>query len=509
MSENHESREEYRKRLEKRIHDQVERDRQEKRASRPRRTLNWHKAVASLKLSGSKAANNYSQQPIPRPKNNQAPEVHHYRTPRWVKNIIWVLVILVLIGGGYEYHKLHSAAQNIFGNSNGKISRKLQKGEPVSVLAMGTDVGALDRGNSGGNTDSLELFTINPKTKRITMTSIPRDTLVRVNTNKGPTYVKINAAYSIGGPKQTVRQVSELLDVPIDYYAVLNMGVLKKVVNTVGGVTVDNPFAFDYEGHHFKKGKQHLNGELALKYSRMRYEDPNNDYGRQKRQQQIIESVIQKFKASGSLTTANKILDAVKDGVKTNIPIDDIATLYGNYHAAMNKVITYHFKGQNATIDGVSFQIASPKEINRISKLIRKQLGLKAKKVVNHETKMYKSQPTYDGVSNTDFILPGGASYNDPGSGNGSDYVTTRGNSHRRSSYNSSSRESTYNNGTGERTYSGNAYRYSQRTYQRANTYGTSRYEQHNYRQSTPTRGIENTPTVERSTTTVRTEENR
>ena len=134
--------------------------------------------------------------------------------------------------------------------------------------------------------------------------------------------------------------------------------------------------AFTYEGHHFKKGKQHLDGELALKYSRMRYSDPNNDYGRQKRQQQIIESVIQKFKKSGSIGTANNILDAVKDGVKTNIPVDDIATLYGNYHAAMDNVTTYHFQGQDATIDGVSFQIASPKEINRISKLIRKQLGL-------------------------------------------------------------------------------------------------------------------------------------
>ena len=191
--------------------------------------------------------------------------------------------------------------------------RLLQKGEPVSVLAMGTDVGALDRGNKGGNTDSIELFTINPKTKRITMTSIPRDTLVRINTDDGADYVKLNAAYSIGGPKQTVKQVSELLDVPIDYYAVINMGVLKKVVNSLGGVEVDNPFAFTYEGHHFKKGKQHLNGNEALKYSRMRYQDPNNDYGRQKRQQQILSSVITKFKKSGSISSANKIMDAVGD----------------------------------------------------------------------------------------------------------------------------------------------------------------------------------------------------
>ncbi|WCT58444.1 LCP family protein [Limosilactobacillus vaginalis] len=429
MNDNHETREEYRKKMEQRIHDKVAQDQKQNHESK----------MSKFKLPKFKSSNNNKPRRTSSNMNPNTPEVHHYRTPRWVKNIIWALVILVLLGGGYEYHKINSAANNIFGSGDGKISKKLQKGEPVSVLAMGTDVGALDRGNTGGNTDSLELFTINPKTKKITMTSIPRDTLVRVPTKEGPTYVKINAAYSIGGPKKTVKAVSELLDVPIDYYAVINMGVLKKVVNTVGGVTVDNPFAFTYEGHHFKKGKQHLNGELALKYSRMRYSDPNNDYGRQKRQQQIIESVIQKFKKSGSIGTANKILDAVKDGVKTNIPVDDIATLYGNYHAAMDNVTTYHFQGQDATIEGVSFQIASPKEINRISKLIRKQLGLKPKKVVNHETRMYKSQPSYNGVTNTDFILPGGASYNDPGSGNGSDYVIGGKTSTKSSSQNQSS----------------------------------------------------------------------
>ena len=400
-NDHRESREEYRKKLEKKIYENAHHNEPHEH----------HHRRPHLQGGG---------RPTPPP----VPEKHHYHTPKWMKWLIWLLIVLVAAGGLYEYHKVHQMATGVFSNGDGKISKKLQKGEPVSVLAMGTAVGALDRGNKGGNTDSIELFTINPKTKRITMTSISRDTLVRVNTDDGADYVKINAAYSIGGPKQTVKQVSELLDVPIDYYAVINMGVLKKVVNSLGGVEVDNPFAFTYEGHHFKKGKQHLNGEQALKYSRMRYEDPNNDYGRQKRQQQILSSVIAKFKKSGSISSANKIMDAVGDGVKTNIPIDDIATLYGNYHSAMDNVSTYHFQGQNATIDGVSFQIASPKEINRISKLVRKQLGLKPVTVNNHETRMYKSQPNYDGYNNTDFILPGGASYNDPGSGNGSDTVS-------------------------------------------------------------------------------------
>lgn len=226
--------------------------------------------------------------------------------------------------GGYEYTKLHSTAEGIFATGDGKLDTKLRNGDPVSVLALGTDVGALDRGNKGGNTDTIELITINPKKEKITMTSIPRDTLVRVDTSEGADYVKINAAYSIGGAKQTVKQVEELLDVPVDYYAVINMGVLEKVVDAVGGVDVDNPFAFTYEGHHFKKGKQHLNGALALKYSRMRYDDPNNDYGRQKRQQQVMKSVVNTFKHKGSISAANKILSAVKDGIKTDVPMDSI-----------------------------------------------------------------------------------------------------------------------------------------------------------------------------------------
>ena len=351
--------------------------------------------------------------------DHRPPYIHHHKGGfKWVWRIVAIICVLLFVAGGYEYHQLHNTAKGVFTNGDGKVDKKLAQGKPVSILAMGTDVGALNRGNSGGNTDTLEIITVNPKKESITMTSIPRDTLVRVNTSKGADYVKINAAYSIGGPKQTVKQVKELLGIPIDYYAVVNMGVLKKVVNAVGGVDVDNPFAFDYEGHHFPKGKQHLNGNLALKYSRMRYDDPNNDYGRQKRQQQIMTNVIHKFKTSGSVSAINKILAAVKDGVKTNIPLDSISVLYGNYRPAMNNVKTYHFQGKNATIDGASFQIASPKEINRISKIIRTQLGLDPITVDNHETRIYRMQTNYDGYNHTDFKLPGSAEYNVPGSGN-------------------------------------------------------------------------------------------
>lgn len=408
----HETREQYRERIQQDIDQQVNQTESydDQPIAQPSQTTN----------DGGNGSNNNG--------NNGGSNWHPHRTGGWLKAFILLIILVILGAGGVEYHRIHSTAKGIFGAKSGKINPKLKRGEPISVLLMGTDVGALNRGNKGGNTDTLELMTINPKKQRISMTSIPRDTLVRVNTKEGADYVKINAAYSIGGSKQTCKQVSELLNVPVNYYAVINMGVLKKVVNAVGGVDVNNPFAFTYEGHHFKKGQQHLNGELALKYSRMRYSDPNNDYGRQRRQQQIMSDVITKFKENGSVSAVNKILDAVKDGVKTNVPIDNVAILYANYHAAMNNVSKYHFQGKDATIEGVSFQIASPKEINRVSKLVRNQLGLPYEKVHNYETWMYHKQHGYNGVTNTDFELPNGAEYNVPGSG-GHHHSSTSGSS--------------------------------------------------------------------------------
>ena len=271
---------------------------------------------------------------------------------RWLALLIILGIVLI---GGYEYHAWQTAADKaVVGNK--KLPTQLKEKRPFTVLVMGTDVGALGRGTSyAGNTDTMELMTVNPQRRAITMTAIPRDTLVKVNTSHGADYVKINASYAIGGAKLAQHQVSELLDVPVDYYALLNMGTLKKVVNAIGGVTVDNPFAFTYEGHHFKKGKQHLNGDEALKYSRMRYDDPNNDYGRQRRGQQVIESAITTFKKQGSLSDANELMASVADGVRTNFPINNVATIYLNYHGAM--------------LPGTICRVRTPRSMALISKL--------------------------------------------------------------------------------------------------------------------------------------------
>lgn len=193
---------------------------------------------------------------------------------------------------------------------------------------------------------------------------------------------------------------------------------MKKVVNAVGGVEVNNPFAFSYEGHHFKKGKQHLDGNQALKYSRMRYDDPNNDYGRQKRGQQVIKSVIYSFKRRGLVSAVNEIMASIQEGVRTDLPVDKLDFLCIRYHTVLNKTQQDHLQGKDAIIDGTSFQIATPKEMLRVSNNVRRLLGLPSiKRIDNCESRLYHYQDTWDGYNNLNFVLPQGAQYNVAGSG--------------------------------------------------------------------------------------------
>lgn len=333
---------------------------------------------------------------------------------RWLTvTCILLLVVGVLIG---LHHRLQMAASRMSTSRQQSLPVKLREGRPFTALVMGTDVGALGRETAyAGNTDTMELATVNPQKKTISLMAIPRDTLVKVNTKQGADYVKINAAYAIGGAKLAEKQVSELLNVPVDYYALVNMGTMKKVVNAVGGVEVNNPFAFTYEGHHFKKGRQHLNGNLALKYSRMRYDDPNNDYGRQKRGQQVIQSVIAFFKQHGSVKAANEVMDAVQDGVRTDVPLKQLNYLYFRYHQSLASSQHDHLQGKDAQIGMTDFQIATPAEMIRTSNVVRSSLGIQQiHHLHNAETRLYHEQTTWNGRDQLAFTLPHGAEYNVP-----------------------------------------------------------------------------------------------
>lgn len=80
----------------------------------------------------------------------------------------------------------------------------------------------------------------------------------------------------------------------------------------------------------------------ALGYSRMRYDDPDNDYGRQKRGQQVLLSALTKVNKSKNIMQMNSLLDTAKDNVRTDLPLDDLMTLYKNYHGALSNTQSDH-----------------------------------------------------------------------------------------------------------------------------------------------------------------------
>lgn len=302
---------------------------------------------------------------------------------------ILLVIALLLVGGGvaYAYQMIHStktAIQKTYTKTSVKklrnVSKILKQKKPFSVLILGTDTGALGR-TYKGRTDTIIIATVNPKQNNATLTSIPRDTQVNVPDSQN-SYDKINAAYTIGGPSTTIETIQNTLDIPIDYYLLVNMGGLRKIVDAVGGVTVDPLLTFKYDAVSVEKGKTvKLNGKQALSYARMRYDDPEGDYGRQKRQKQIITAIIKKALNISTLATRyDDILKSVEPNIQTDLTYDDMIAIATNYRSSGKKIDSYVLQGEDAMLDGASYQVATPGEKKKTSNNIRKHLGLEDSK---------------------------------------------------------------------------------------------------------------------------------
>ena len=210
------------------------------------------------------------------------------------------ILLLVILSGmlAYSYFNVERAVSRSYQKSglkaaeNGSKEEVLTGKKPLVVLLMGTDTGALGR-DYKGRTDSIMVLVLNPRTKKSTIVSIERD--FQVNFPQYPQYSpsKINAAYTYGGVKLLSQTLDRYFKIPVNTYALINMGGMKSIIDQLGGVDITPLLSFDYEGYSYKKGvTTHMNGDKALEYCRMRYDDPEGDYGRQKRQRQVLTAII-------------------------------------------------------------------------------------------------------------------------------------------------------------------------------------------------------------------------
>ncbi|MFK4391682.1 LytR family transcriptional regulator [Bacillus sp. AFS026049] len=297
----------------------------------------------------------------------------------WLKVVGIVVLLFILAGGAFAYSVWNSLTKTVdtmhtpIDRTTDKRTKDLALSdqEPFSMLMLGVD----ERDGDKGRSDTMIVLTVNPQKKSVKMLSIPRDTRTEI-VGHG-TQDKINHAFAFGGAKMSMDTVENFLDIPIDYYMKINMEGFKDIVDAVGGVTVQNDLDFTYEGVHFAKGSINLNGEDALKYSRMRYDDPNGDYGRQSRQRSIIEAVIKEGASLSSLTKYDDVFDALSKNIQTNLTFDDMMDIQKNYRDASKSITQATIPGNGTKIDGVYYNIVSDEEKEKVQSELKEQLSIK------------------------------------------------------------------------------------------------------------------------------------
>ena len=250
----------------------------------------------------------------------------------------------------------------------------VDKSEAFSILMLGVDTGDLGR-TEQGRSDTIMVMTINPKTNESKIVSIPRDTYTEI-VGKG-TMDKINHAYAFGGTSMSMNTVQKLLNIPIDYYVEVNMQGIKDIVDAVGGIQVTSPLSFSIEGYTFAQGQtENLDGAAALAYSRMRYEDPNGDYGRQGRQRQVLEAIVKKAANFSTIANYQSVLGTMENNMQTDLAFADMVDIFSKYRSAAGNIEQVQLEGEGVMMNGVSYQQIAPEELNRVSTLLRQQLDL-------------------------------------------------------------------------------------------------------------------------------------
>lgn len=279
------------------------------------------------------------------------------RRSRWKRNLVWFLLIVLLSGctGSWLLWQ-RVAAFNDQVSSAGSVSSSLMfplmGNERVNVAMYG--YGGPEHGGGSYLADSIMILSIDPKTDTTTLIPIPRDLWIQ-GLPEIPNNAKINEAFADGFVRGGVFEagraatvvLAKVTGLPIEHWMALDFTGFKAMVDSVGGVTVDNPVPFAYtwaeenyfagiwDGGSFNAGPIFLDGTLALDYARSRYtsvQAESSDFARSVRQQRVLAALRAKLGGGGlgSLGPGLAIMDALKGLMATDLSAIDLYLLSGH-----------------------------------------------------------------------------------------------------------------------------------------------------------------------------------
>ena len=281
--------------------------------------------------------------------------------------LAWIFTILLFVAIGMIVMFLKGFQSGNPNSSNGPKDAKAAQVEVfngqdtrdgVNILILGTD-GRIGQNSAETRTDSIMVLNVSGKDKKIKLVSFMRDNLVYID---GYSQVidgqrqadhKLNLAYELGEQegKQGAERVRKVLkdnfDLDIKYYALVDFQAFATAIDTLfpDGVTIDAQFstlngvpvteatvgddlhatATESPTQTIRAGKQQMNGSTLLNYARFR-DDDEGDYGRTKRQQQVLTAVLQQLKDPTKLFTGSEALGKVFGMTSTNVPYSFLLT---------------------------------------------------------------------------------------------------------------------------------------------------------------------------------------
>ncbi|MBD3949508.1 LCP family protein [Tuanshanicoccus lijuaniae] len=309
----------------------------------------------------------------------------HRRPKRRGGCLKWALVVLLLltliIGGlGLKlFLDARNVTQSVFTEKPktqqvvGDSSAKVSKAKPISILLLGIDTGEFGRIDQG-RSDVMMVATLNPKTKQTTLVSIPRDTYTDIIGHD--TKDKINHAYAFGGKAMAVNTVQSLLDIPIDYTFAIDMQGFEDIVNAVGGVNITPTSTFTQDGYTFTEGEAvKMDGAMALAYTRNRA-DAEGDYGRQGRQRQLLQAIVQSALSMNLITKYQEILQSLNGNISTDMPFTEMLKVVQKYGDALKTLNTIQLSGTGEMIDDVYYEMLDQTQLGEVIAELKKQLEL-------------------------------------------------------------------------------------------------------------------------------------
>jgi len=242
----------------------------------------------------------------------------------------------------------------------------------VNILCLGLDRNIIisrdpringQPSTRNARSDVLMVVSVDFANDTVSVLSVPRDTRVRLGGDGR--YAKINEAHSRGGVQDTKQTVEAFLGIEIDHYVVIKQEAIQALIEKIGGLklTVDKDMHYDDNWGqlhiHLDKGEYVLNGEQVVGFMRFRY-DREGDFGRIRRQQQVIQALSAQASNPALLMKAIGLIDVVEKYIKTDLSKQQQVALGHLIHKiGQENIVTLSLPvADTITLDGISYVIA-------------------------------------------------------------------------------------------------------------------------------------------------------